>query len=479
MLIAMFAGSLMTMAIMETSGKPWAPPVAVEPGEAGNEGETGQDGSTSLTAEQLRKISQAFALIERRFYMDVDADELVDGAIRGMLDALNDPHSVYMDAEQARHFEETTISSTFSGIGAEVTVRDGRITVVSPIKGSPAEKAGIRTDDILLSVNGESLEGLSLNEAVMKIRGPKGTKAKLLILRGDSPEPIEITVIRDDIDIETVFAEMLDNGIGKIEIRQFAEKTKERFFEELEALEAAGLKGLIIDVRSNPGGLLYEVVDLIQPFVPEGKTIVQVEDRSGKVEKQVSQGGKKPYEIVVLTNRGSASASEILAGAIKENGVGVVIGETTYGKGTVQANFDSGAGDGSTIKLTIAKWLTPNGNFIEGVGIEPNIEVSMPELFYVSPFIRGQTYGPEDNHAEVRKLQLMLDGIGYTVDRTDGYFSAATERALRKFQGDHELEQTGRLDDRTMEALERKVTEFLLKPENDLQLNKAIEYLNK
>ena len=405
--------------------------------------------------------------------------KLVDGAIRGMLDALDDPYSVYMDAEQAQRFEETTISSTFSGIGAEVTIRDGRVTVVSPIKGSPAEKSGIRTDDVLLSVNGESLEGLSLNEAVMKIRGPKGTKANLLILREGSPEPIEIAVIRDDIDIETVFAEMLEDGIGKIEIRQFAEKTRERFFEELEALESSGLNGLIIDVRSNPGGLLHEVVDLIQPFVPEGKTIVQVEDRNGNVERQVSQGDKKPYEVVVLTNRGSASASEILAGAIKENGVGVVIGETSYGKGTVQANFDSGVGDGSTIKLTIAKWLTPDGHFIEGTGIEPNIEVSLPELFTVSPFIRGKTYGLEDNDSEVRKLQLMLDGIGYAVDRTDGYFSAATEEALKQFQSDHDLEPTGQLDGPSMDLLETQVTEHLLKPENDVQLNKAVEYLSK
>lgn len=438
--------------------------------------------SSGLTLKQLQKLAQTFNLIDTRYYEHVDQDELIDGALQGMLEALNDPYSVYMDAEEYDHFHDAVLDSTFTGIGAEVSIEDGKVTVVAPIKGSPAERAGIRTNDRILKVNDESLEGLSLNEAVLKIRGPKGTKAKLLIERDGVADPMEISIIRDEIDIETVYARQLEEDpIGIIEVRQFSQNTSKRFLEELEALEQNGIQGLVIDVRSNPGGILETAIAMAEPFVPEGKTIVQVEDRDGHVTKTVSSrsDGGKSYPVVVLTNGGSASASEILAAAIRESGQGVLIGETTYGKGLVQSTFDAGVGDGSSIKLTIAKWLTPKGHYINETGILPDIQMVQPEYYQVLPMSKEQVLNVGDLHQDVMYMQIMLDGLQYEIDREDGYFSEMTEQAVIKFQTDHELEANGIVDITTAEAIEQAIIQKMLEEENDVQMQEAIQYLKE
>lgn len=486
MVLAMFFGSIVTITVADNMGisilaKEDTGPETGQADTPAKE-DTGPDSSpasqTSLSEEQLKKILTTYELIKQRYYQELDDEAIIDGAISGMLSALDDPYSVYMDAEQAKQFNDNVVNSSFSGIGAEVTMKDGNVTIVAPIKGSPAEKAGVRAEDIVVSVNGESLEELGLHEAVMKIRGPKGTKAKLGILRGPSKEKIEIEVVRDDIDIETVHAKLLDNNIGAIEIRQFASTTKEDFFEELERLENEGMEALMIDLRNNPGGLLSEVIELAQAFVPAGNTIVQVEDRLGRVDKKLSDGSRKDYPIAVLINKGSASASEILAAAIQENDLGILVGDTTYGKGTVQSTFGSGVNDGSNLKITIAKWLTPKGNFIAGEGIEPDIHVELSELYQLSPLPREQELAYDDNSDGVATMQKMLEGLGYKMDRKDGYFDKQTEASLQAFQTDQELEATGVLDEETASKLEQQIIEKLMKPENDAQYNRALEYLN-
>lgn len=433
------------------------------------------DRGTQLTDDELKQLNTVLDLLQTQYVTEVDRDELIDGAISGMMNALNDPYSVYMEAEVASKFSQS-IEGSFSGIGAEVALENGQIVVVSPIKGSPAERGGLLAKDIILSVNGESLTGLTLQEAVNLIRGEKGTKAKLEVMRAGNSEPIAVVLIRDDIDIETVYSRIDENGVGVIEITQFSLNTAERFTEELAALEDKGIKGLVIDVRNNPGGVLQDVVAIAQLMMEQGKVVVQVEDRSGKRDKTFAEGGeKKDYPIVVVTNGGSASASEILAGALQEAAGATVVGEQTYGKGTVQVSFNQLFDDGGLIKMTIAKWLTPNGNWINEKGVTPNVIVEPPAIYSVARLNLTEELKEDQLSEKIRSVQIMLEALGYEVDRTDGYFSANTAEAVRKFQRDHGLNSTGIVDTTTASKLEEKVIAFIRDDANDPQMQKALE----
>lgn len=429
----------------------------------------------------LEKLQQAYAIIKREYIRDVNDQKLIDGAISGMVEALGDPYSVYMDQETAKQFH-STLESSFEGIGAEVTMKNGRVTIVSPFKGSPAEKAGLRPEDQVIKVNGVSLEGMTLNEAVMKIRGPKGTKAKLEVVRPGHPEILHITVIRDKIPIETVHAQMLKDGIGKIEISQFAEKTADDFSEALENLENQGMKGLIIDLRGNPGGLLPAVLKIAEQLVPEGKPIMFTEDKQGRrVEYKSKLTERKSYPIVVLIDKGSASASEILAAALKESGGYTLVGQTSFGKGTVQTakDFD----DGSNLKLTMAKWLTPKGNWIDQQGgtkgIKPDVTAKPPAFAQATPPMPEKPLKRDMASTEVKNLQLILDGMGFPPGRSDGYFSEQTELAVKAFQKTRKLPVTGQVDQKTALKLQEEFLNLLRDPESDIQLQVAIDVLKK
>lgn len=425
----------------------------------------------------FEKLEKTYHILKKQYLYDVDGEKLVDGAIRGMVESLDDPHSTYMDPKTAKQFL-SQLQSSFEGIGAEVTMKDGKVTIVSPIKGSPAEKAGLRPNDQLLSVDGKKLEGLSLSEAVAKIRGPKGTKVKLEVLRPGSSEPMEVTVTRDTIAIETVRAGMIDGAIGKIQLTNFAESTAEDFTEKLKSLENKGMKGLIIDVRGNPGGYLNAVVDIGNQLIPDEKPILWTEDRNGKKEATRSTlKQKKPYPIVVLIDKGSASASEILAAALQESGGYLVVGESSFGKGTVQRSTDFP--DKSNIKYTIAKWLTPDQNWIEKKGVQPDVVVKYPP-YYHAPVPTGEkVWKPDDYSEEIRGTQLILKELGYKPGRTDGYFSKQTKQALQAFQQDNGLKVTGVLDEPTAVRLQEKVMALFQDEDRDRQLKRAIEELQK
>ncbi|MEF3305417.1 S41 family peptidase [Paenibacillus sp. GYB003] len=466
-LLAMFASSVLTLTIV-------GPFSFAEQG-SGVSGS--KPGASGFTQQELKKLSTTYELIQSQYLHEVDRTKLIDGAISGMLGSLNDPYTTYMDQKEAEQFNDM-LNSSFQGIGAEVSLEEGRVKVVSPIKGSPAERAGIRTNDIILSVNGEKLDGLSLTEAVMKIRGAKGSQAKLQVMRGGA-EPIEIVVVRDDIPIETVHSEMLDGGVGKIEVREFVQNTAKAFKEQLKALEDQGMKGLVIDVRGDPGGMLQAVVEMLEHFVPSGKPIVQVEDRTGKREQTVSKGSSKPYPIVVLINNGSASASEIMAGALKEAAGAKLVGEKTYGKGTVQVTYQQELGDGSNIKMTVMKWLTPNGNWIHQKGIEPDIAVEQPAYFKASPMSKKTTLKADSLGDDVKNLQLMLEGLGLSPGRTDGYFNDKTAQAVKTFQSRNGLPVTGEVDTKTAQSIEDAITKQIRDPKNDLQLKTAVDTVKK
>ncbi|MCD8509765.1 MAG: S41 family peptidase [Bacillus sp. (in: Bacteria)] len=426
----------------------------------------------------LEKFNAAYELILDKYYREVEADKLLEGAISGMLDTLEDPYSVYMNEQTAHEFMES-LDASFEGIGAEVSMTNGRVTIVAPFRDSPAEKAGLRPNDQILKVDGEDIEGLSLYEAVLKIRGEKGTTVTLTIQRPGMNDPIDFDVVRDEIPVETVYSEILEeNGkrIGVLELRSFSNNTAQRFEEELNSLEEQGIDGLIIDVRGNPGGFLQSVQQIGSLIIPGGEPIVQIEDRSGNRERHLSNLEEtKPYPIIGLINEGSASASEILAAALKEAGGQEIVGKPTFGKGTVQQSVKMG--DGSEIKLTLYKWLTSGGNFINEVGVEPTVEVSQPEFFYVSPINMDVTYTFDMNDEHIATAQTILDGLGYEPGRTDGYFDRNTEDAVRQFQSDKAIDVTGEIDQVTAEVLQGEVMNAVRDRAFDNQFKKALELL--
>lgn len=441
---------------------------------------SGASASTGLSQADMKKLNAAVKLIENNYYKDVEHDKLVTGAINGIVGSLEDPYSTYMAAEQASEFNES-IEGSFTGIGAEVELKNEQVTVISPIKGSPAEKAGIQAKDVLLSVDGESLAGLDLQTAVSKIRGPKGSKVTIMVRRPGTQEPIKFEITRSDIKLESVNAHMEDGGIGVIEVTQFSTNTGTRFKEELTKLEKQGMAGLIIDLRSNPGGLLDVVVDMAEEFVPKGSIIVQQEQRGGARQAIPSKGGAstKDYPVTVLINGGSASASEIMAGALKESAGAKLLGESSFGKGTVQTSIADELGDGTLLKLTIAKWLTPDAEWIHEKGIKPDEEVSQPDYFSVAPINKEKTLKYNMNDESIKSAQVMLSGLGYDTKRKDGYFDAETKKQVEAFQQAEKLIVSGMIDEKTAVALEAATLEAITDPANDTQLNRAIKELKQ
>lgn len=438
--------------------------------------EDDSNGQSELTGD-LSKVSQAYDIIKENYLEDVEDKQLVEGAIEGMLATLEDQHTSYLDVEMMQQFNEQ-IESSFEGIGAEVSMVNGNVTIVSPMKGSPAEESGLRPNDQVLKVDGESLEGLNLNEAVAQIRGEKGSEVVLEIQRSGVTEPFEVTIVRDTIPVETVYSETkeVDGKLtGIIEITNFSEKTGEEFDQQLTELENQGIEGLVIDVRGNPGGLLNVAEDILKHLVPKDLPILQIEDGEGQVEEVYSDlEEKKDYPISVMIDEGSASASEILAVAMKDLGYDIV-GETSYGKGTVQQAVPMG--DGSSIKLTTLKWLSPKGEWINEEGVEPTIEEKQPEYYYSIPIQVEEPFSLDETSEEIANMQVMLSGLGYDTGRTDGYFDEQTAEAVKDFQADNDLEATGEVDSETGGLIETQLVEKIRNGEDDQQLDTSLEEL--
>ncbi len=390
---------------------------------------------------EFQKLYSAYDEIQTKYFEEVDGEELINGAINGMVDSLGDPYSDYMNEEEASQFLEG-ISSSFEGIGAEVQERNGFITIVSPIKNSPAEKAGIQPNDQVIAVDGESIQGFSTTEAVMLIRGEKGTEVTLTIKRGDMQEPMDVTIVRDEIPIETVYSEMIGDNVAHIQITSFSQDTFTELKEAISEMEEEGMQAMVIDVRQNPGGLLQSALEISNLFIEDGEEMFEVQARGLEPEIYLaSEGNKVKIPVTLLIDGGSASASEILAGAMSESAGIKLIGEKTFGKGTVQTAND--LADGSNLKFTTAKWLTPDGNWIHEEGIKPDIEVAYPE--YASLPYLDATLELQDGtiSEQVRTAEKMLEALGYEVGEVDGVFDEAMVTAVESFQESKELEVTG------------------------------------
>ena len=315
---------------------------------------------------------EAWDLIEKNYILGpLDRQKMVYGAVSGMVDSLGDPYSTFLTPEENSALSED-LKGVFGGIGAEVGYRDDAITIIAPLKNSPSEKAGLLAGDLIMEVDGKSTEGLNVDGVVNLIRGEKGTSVKIIVVRGK--ETLTFDIVRDTIVDKTVRWEMKEGQIAYIEITQFKQDTAKELDGQIGDILAQDPKSIVLDLRNNPGGYLDVVVDVASRFIDEGQIVVSEE--SGKSNQVYKASGGKRFNnlpIVVLVNEGSASAAEILAGALKDNKLGTLVGKKTFGKGLVQGISE--LGDGSALKITVAKWMTPNGNNINKDGIAPDVEV--------------------------------------------------------------------------------------------------------
>ncbi|MDI6729339.1 MAG: S41 family peptidase [Thermodesulfovibrionales bacterium] len=325
--------------------------------------------------EELRTFTEVLTLVKKNYVDEVKTKDLVIGAIKGMMNSL-DPHSSYMTPEALKELQVET-KGEFGGLGIHIGIKDGMLTVIAPIEDTPAFKAGIKAGDKILKISGESTKNMGLTDAVSKMRGPKGTSIILTIFREGWKETKDFTIVRDIIKIKSVKSKMLQDGIGYIKITQFQESTGPDLSASLEKLSKEGMTSLIIDLRNDPGGLLNSAVEVTEQFLPPKKLVVYIKSKSGEKTEYFTEG-EKPYTdipMVVLVNQGSASASEIVAGALKDWDRAVIIGVQTFGKGSVQSLIP--LSDGSGLRLTTAKYYTPKGTSIQGVGITPDIVVKL------------------------------------------------------------------------------------------------------
>jgi len=328
--------------------------------------------------------------LRSHYYQQVNEKQLTYAAIRGMLASLHDPYTRFMDPTEYRSMQEDT-RGDFFGIGAQLQEKEGQIVIYRPIEGSPADKAGIKAGDVIVEVDRKPVAGMRVDDVVKKIRGPRGTKVELTIRRKGEAKLLHISIVRDLITSPVVYSYMEDEklGIGRIRLEQFNEKCDQLLVQKVRELEAKGLRALILDLRYNPGGLLNVAVDVASRFIDNG-VVVLIQEKNGQITKLHAERGRalKPYPLVVLVNEWSASASEIVAGAIRDNKRGVIIGETTFGKGLVQTIFQ--LQDSSAVAITTAKYLTPSGhdlnrkvdpdgNEIRRGGIQPDIVVKQSE----------------------------------------------------------------------------------------------------
>jgi carboxyl-terminal processing protease len=308
-------------------------------------------------------------------YVDQPVSEknLYYGAIAGMVSGLNDPYSTYFTPEDARAFDEH-LAGVFFGIGAQLDMKDGEIVVIAPLPGTPAERAGVLAGDKILAIDGETTEGMSIDWAVSHIRGEKGTIVTLTLYRDGDTEPREVPITRDEITVDSVTYTLRDDGVAVIEVSMFNDDTSALFAAAAERVIHDGAKGIVLDLRNNPGGLLDSAIDLAGYWLPAGQTAVI--QQNGEEQSAYPTNGSAMLaniETVVLVNGGSASASEILAGALQDADEAAVVGQMTFGKGSVQEYH--GLPDGGAIKITVAKWLTPLGRSIDHEGIVPDQEV--------------------------------------------------------------------------------------------------------
>lgn len=426
-------------------------------------------------SEQLKKIESIMDTIKSEYYKDVKDEDLINGAIKGMFETL-DKHSTYFTPEEFEEFM-TGLSGEIVGIGVQIEKQDDGITVVAPIEGSPAFEAGLKTGDKIIKVDDLDISDYTSDKAASVIRGKEGTKVRIGVRREGVSDLMYFELVREVIKINPVKYEIKDGNIGYLRITEFNENTSINVAEAVKAFKAKNIKGIIVDLRGNPGGLLDEVVEVCKQLIPKGP-IVKIQVKNEIVETYSSALDKAPFKIAVLVNGGSASASEIMAGAIKDSKTGILIGEKTYGKGTVQQTMRIQGAGGA--KLTIANYLTPSGFSLDGIGLTPDIEVKPNDAAAAAEYaaIKGdRSIKKGIIGIDVLGVQQRLNDLGYKIEKLDGIFGAMTAKAVLAFQKDNNLKQDASVEADDIKALEIKLQEKLTA--GDPQLERAMAEIQK
>lgn len=342
-----------------------------------------QEASDTAKYKELFDVKNA---IISNYDGEVEDKVLLEGAIKGMANSLKDPYTIYMTKEEYESYNEHN-SGEYVGIGVHIGIKDNKVEVVKPMENSPAKKAGIKPEDIIVEIDGQEIKG-DIEKASKLIKGKKGEAVNLVIESKDSKEKKNVKVIRDEIKTEDVIVEMLSNNIGYIQITGFNEGVTDKLKKGINSLKEKGMKGLILDLRGNPGGYLHEAIGVASQFIKKGETITYTINKYDKKEVKESKGGvAEGMPLVTLIDGGSASASEVVTGALRDYKVATIVGENSFGKGIVQAPIEFS--DGSALKVTISKYYTPNGENIHKKGIKPDIVVEIPKEVLEKPYDRN------------------------------------------------------------------------------------------
>ena len=402
------------------------------------------------------------------------SSDLIHGAASGMAESLNDPYSVYYAGEQGESYVQR-YEDHIVGIGVEIREEDGDFVINAAYKGAPADKAGLLKDDVIVSVDGELLRGRTLNDLVKMTRGEEGTKVKVTIMRAGLAEPFDVTLVREPIPIHTVSSAMLEGDIGKVQISRFSENTDKEFDKAVDELMKQGMKGLLLDLRANPGGLVNPTIAIASRLLPKDKVILQVVSKNGSKEHTYRSEQKKPWTlpITVLIDESSASSAEVLAAALRDSAGAKLVGKKTFGKGVVQTFTQ--LSDGSVLKLTESQWRTASGKWIHQQGIEPDVAVEMPSYARLPMLPTDKVLKEGAFGQDVKTAEEMLAAVGYDPGKPEGIFDAATAEAVERLQRDERLTPDGNLGGRTTFKLMDRLRSKLA--EEDPQMKKAIETL--
>ena len=365
---------------------------------------------SSATYEQLKLFTEVLSIVQNQYVDEVPPKDLIYNAIKGTLRGL-DPHSSFLDPDSYKEMQVET-SGSFGGLGIEITLRDDVLTVVSPIEGTPAHRAGLLTGDRIVKIDGLVTKDMQLPDAVKRMRGKPGTKVTITVVREGWTEPKDFDITREQIRVQSVRSADLGGGIAYVKLRQFQEQSPGDMAAALEKASKTGMKALVLDLRGNPGGLLTAAVEVTEEFIDDGKLVVYTEGRVRNQNMRFSAHAKKSYPnlpMVVLVNQGSASASEIVAGALQDWGRAIVVGTQTFGKGSVQTIIP--LSDGSGLRLTTAKYFTPKGRSIHGKGITPDIVVEIPKETTAARDRQQPALDPMEELKKDIQVQRALDVI--------------------------------------------------------------------